>query len=108
MAHHLSTALLLLDTTIRVHGEEGRTYDSLTWMTEAIAGWKADGWLWSEQAALDVDTLNTGAAVFKARWRDHYEGDEVGFECGWYLADNIDGRWRITGYAAIECDAHGL
>jgi hypothetical protein len=96
------------DTTVHVHGEGGQSYDSLSWITEALGEWKAEGWLRSEIAALEVDALAPDIASFKARWRDFYEGDAVAYECGWYLADLIKGRWRITEYATIECDAHGL
>lgn len=94
--------------TVQVHGAEPGTYDSLKWMSEAIIEWQSDGWIRSELAALQFDQLNTHTAAFKAKWRDHYSGGVTAYECGWYLADVIEGRWRITEYATIQCDEHGL
>ena len=72
-------------------------------MSEAIVSWLNDGWLRSELAALQFDQLNSHTAAFKAKWRDYYTDDVTAYECGWYLADVIEGRWRITEYATIQC-----
>ena len=62
----------------------------------------------SELADLDFELLNETTASFKAKWRDYYSGGNIGYECGWYLADLIDGRWLIAEYATIVCGEHGL
>jgi hypothetical protein len=93
---------------VQVHGADPGTYDSLSWMSGAIEEWLNDGWLRSELAALQFDQLNSHTAAFKAKWRDYYTHDVTAYECGWYLADVIEGRWRITEYATIQCDEHGL
>ncbi len=94
--------------TVHVHGEDAGMYDSLQWMSEALEEWKIEGWIRSELAGLDFELLNPATASFKAKWRDYYSGGNIGYECGWYLAVLIDGRWRITEYATIACGEHGL
>mgnify|MGYP000455833515 FL=1 len=93
---------------VQVHGEDPGTFNSLQWMSDALEGWKIEGWLRSELAGLEFEMFNPATASFKAKWRDYYSGGNIGYECGWYLADLIDGRWRITEYATITCSEHGL
>jgi hypothetical protein len=93
---------------VHVHGEDAGMVNSLQWMSEALEEWKIDGWLRSELAGLDFELLNSRTASFKARWRDYYSGGNIGYECGWYLADFADGKWRISEYATIACSEHGL
>jgi hypothetical protein len=93
---------------VHVHGEGAGMYSSLQWMSEALEEWKIDGWVRSELADLDFELLNETTASFKARWRDYYTGGNIGYECGWYLADRIDRKWLITEYATIACAEHGL
>lgn len=62
----------------------------------------------AEIAGLNFELLNETTASFKAKWRDYYSGGNIGYECGWYLADLIDGKWLITEYATIACGKHGL
>ena len=93
---------------VHVHGEGAGMYNSLQWMSEALEEWKIEGWVRSELADLDFELLNETTASFKAKWRDYYTGGNIGYECGWYLADLVDGRWRITEYATIACGEHGL
>ncbi len=93
---------------VHVHGEGAGTYNSLQWMSAALEEWKIEGWIRSELAALEFDLLNAGTASFKAKWRDYYTGGNIGYECGWYLADLVDGKWLFTEYATIACSDHGL
>ncbi|MBT8107808.1 MAG: hypothetical protein KJP17_06210 [Gammaproteobacteria bacterium] len=93
---------------VHVHGEGAGTYSSLQWMSEALEEWKIDGWVRSELADLDFELLNETTASFKAKWRDYYTGGNISYECGWYLADLVDGKWLITEYATIVCGEHGL
>lgn len=93
---------------VQVHGSEPGAYDSFAWMSEAIVEWQKAGWIRSVLDTLKVDPLNSHTVAFKAKWRDYYTGDVIAYECGWYLADIIGGQWRITGYATIQCDEHGL
>ena len=93
---------------VHVHGENAGTVNSLQWMTGALEEWKIDGWLRSELAGLDFELFNPRTASFKAKWRDYYSGGNIGYECGWYLADFVDGKWQISEYATIACGEHGL
>ena len=94
--------------TVHVHGEQPGAHNSLQWMTEALEEWKIEGWIRSELADLQFELLNPATASFKAKWRDYYSGGNIGHECGWYLADLVDGKWLITEYATITCSEHGL
>jgi hypothetical protein len=78
------------------------------WIAEAIAGWKAEGWLGSELAEYDYDLLNATTAVFKARWRDRYADGSIVFECGWYMTDLKSDGWIITQFADLDCAEHGI
>ena len=93
-----------------VHNSEGGsdTYSSGAQMAANIDEWRNDGWYGSDLVALDVDELNAGTVVVKAKWHDFYEGDADAFECGWYLVRKSGDSWQITEYAGLDCDAHGL
>ncbi len=88
--------------------DDGQHYNAREWLSGGIEEWKIDGWIRSDLDVLDVDLLNPTTASFKAKWRDYYTGGNIGYECGWYLADVIDGKWLITEYATITCSEHGL
>ena len=88
--------------------DDGQHYNAREWLSGDIEEWKIDGWIRSELANLEVDRLNASTVAFKAKWRDYYSGGNISHECGWYLADLIDDRWRITEYATITCSEHGL
>lgn len=93
-----------------VHNSEGDsdTYSPSEQMAANIDEWRNDGWYGSNLVALVVDELNAGTVVFKAKWHDFYEGGSEAFECGWYLARKSGDSWKITEYAGLDCDAHGL
>ncbi|MDJ0814243.1 MAG: hypothetical protein QNJ23_10980 [Woeseiaceae bacterium] len=88
--------------------DDGQQYNTHEWLSGGIEEWKIDGWIRSELANLDVDQLNPSTATFKAKWRDYYSGGNISYECGWYLADMVEGKWLITEYATIACGEHGL
>ena len=88
--------------------DDGEHYNAHEWLSGGIEEWKIEGWLRSELAELEHDQLNASTATFKAKWRDYYTGGNIGHECGWYLADLVDGTWLITEYATIACSEHGL
>ena len=94
--------------TIHDHDGEGGSYNSREWLAEALQGWKAKGWIRSELADLDYDLLNPGTASFKAKWRYHYTGDYIAYECSWYLSDFRNGKWIITEFATINCKDHHM
>lgn len=84
------------------------TYESIPWMDGLLEMWKNDGWLRSEIAELRVTRINASTTSFMARWDDFYKAREDEFSCGWYLADLIEGQWKFTHYATIDCAAHGF
>ena len=93
-----------------VHNSEGGSdiYKPSEQMAANLDEWRQQGWYGSDLAALKVDPLNAGTVIFKAKWHDHFEDAESSFECGWYMIRKTEDSWRITQYAAIDCDAHGL
>ncbi len=94
--------------TVQIHGESAETVDSLPWITDALQEWKIEGWIRSEIAEMEFDLLNPTTAAFKTKWRDYYNAGNVGYDCTWYLAGFIDGAWKITDVAGIDCAEHSL
>ncbi len=100
----------LFDADFHYHMSDGTVEktNGATWISEGIAGWKAEGWLGSELVGYKSDLLNATTAVFKAKWRDTYADGNIALECGWYMADLKDDSWVFTQYAGIDCEQHGL
>ena len=96
--------------TVDTHSADGQITrtDKATWLREPMREWLADGWLTSELQGLQADRINATTASFKASWLDRYEEEYEELACGWYLADLLDGAWKFTAYADIDCDAHGF
>jgi len=92
------------------HEPEGKivTYESVPWMAGLLEMWKNEGWLSSEITNLRVTRINASTTSFISRWDDHYQEAEDDYSCGWYLADLVDGQWKFTNYATIDCAEHGL
>lgn len=78
------------------------------WLLQDLQTWRDEGWLNSELSALEMDRINDKLATYKVRWQDNNEGGVIEFSCAWYQADYLDGAWQLTGYADIDCAAHGL
>ena len=95
---------------VETHSTDGQIThtDKAAWLREPMREWLADGWLTSELQGLVVDRINETTASFKTSWLDRYEESYEELACGWYLADLVDGAWRFTAYADIDCDAHGF
>ena len=102
--------LVFYADTIETHSPDGQITrtDKATWLNEPMGEWLADGWLGSELQGLETDRINEATTSFKASWLDRYEEDYEELACGWYLADLLDGAWKFTAYADIDCDAHGF
>ena len=77
-------------------------------VAEPIKGWLAEGWLSSKLKDLQVDRINPSTTSFKASWVDRYQDYPDELSCGWYLADLVDGEWKFTAYADLDCAAHGF
>jgi hypothetical protein len=97
-------------SSIQLHepGEGVSTHDSATWISESLEQWKSEGWLGSEMTDLQVDRINESTTAFKSRWRDYYKEADDEYSCGWYVADLMDGEWKFTQYATIDCATHGF
>ncbi|MEM7430540.1 MAG: hypothetical protein AAF351_01245 [Pseudomonadota bacterium] len=95
---------------VTTYNADGSTEEGAgaTWIGDAIDYWVSEGWMGSKLVGYQSDALNDGTVMVKAKWHDTYEGGEEATECGWYLASKTDDGWRISGYAGIDCDAHGL
>lgn len=78
------------------------------WLLQNLQMWRDEGWLNSELSALETERIHDTLATFKVRWQDNNEGGVVEFSCSWYQADYLDGAWKLTGYADMDCAAHGL
>ncbi|NIS90375.1 MAG: hypothetical protein GTN98_09900 [Woeseiaceae bacterium] len=94
--------------TVQIHNELIESLDSLQWISGALEEWKIAGWVRSEIAEMDFEMFNPTTASFKTRWRDYYNGGNIAYECTWYLADFVDGSWKISAVAGINCNEHGL
>ena len=93
---------------VRVHNGTSESVDALPWMTDALQEWKIQGWVRSEIADIEFDQINATTAAFKTKWRDYYNGGNVGYECTWYLAVYDGSNWKISDVAGITCTEHGL
>ncbi len=107
---NVESMLEFLADTVETHSPDGQITrtDKATWLRAPMAEWLADGWLTSELQGLQVDRINETTTSFKAGWLDRYEEGYEALACSWYLADLLDGTWKFTTYAEIDCDAHGL
>jgi len=65
--------------------------------------WRSEGWLGTDVAELDTKLLNATTAVFDVKWRDRNGDGSTGYECGWYFADKISGKWLLSQYISMEC-----
>ena len=59
--------------------------------------------LGTDVEALDTTLLNATTAVFDIVWLDRMADGSTANECGWYVADKIDGKWLLSQYIAMSC-----
>ena len=72
-------------------------------VVDALAVWRSGGWLGTDVEELDTKLLNASTAVFDVKWLDRNADGSTENECGWYLADKIDGKWLLSQYIAMSC-----
>lgn len=91
---------------IMVHepGDALASRDSAHWLNTLLRQWTEDGWIGSSAPDIRVHRINGVTASFTTRWLDRYAGGEELYSCGWYLADLIDGEWKFTRYAEMDCE----
>ena len=70
---------------------------------ESLDGWRNEGWLGTDVAALNTKLLNATTAVFDVRWRDRNDDGSTEDSCGWYFADKMDGKWLLSQYISMAC-----
>ena len=72
-------------------------------VVDSLDGWRSEGWLGTDVAALDTKLLNATTAVFNVRWRDRNDDGSTEDSCGWYFADKVDGKWLLSQYISMAC-----
>ena len=77
--------------------------DVNSFVVDSFEAWRSEGWLGTDVAELDTQLLNATTAVFDVKWRDRNEDGSTAYECGWYVADKINGEWLLSQYIAMSC-----
>ena len=72
-------------------------------VVDSLEVWRSGGWLGSDVEELDTKLLNATTAVFDIKWLDRNADGSTENECGWYVADKIDGKWLLSQYIAMSC-----
>lgn len=72
-------------------------------VVESLEEWRSEGWLGTDVAELDTTLLNATTAVFDIKWLDRNDDGSTAYECGWYFADKIDGKWLLSQYISMSC-----
>lgn len=73
------------------------------WLEGLLAGWATSGWAGSTLDGYRQQRINDRTWALTMRWRDRYPGGAAEHSCGWYLAARVDGGWKFTAYAPVEC-----
>jgi len=77
--------------------------DVTSFVVESLEEWRSGGWLGTDVQELDTKLLNATTAVFDIIWLDRNADGSTENECGWYVADKIDGKWLLSQYIAMSC-----
>jgi len=89
---------------ITVRSNNGVTEtDVKGFILDSLEGWRSEGWLGSDVADLDTKLLNATTAVFDIKWLDRNADGSTAYECGWYFADKIEGKWLLSQYISMSC-----
>jgi hypothetical protein len=72
-------------------------------VVESLDEWRSEGWLGTDVEELDTTLLNASTAVFEIKWLDRNADGSTANECGWYLADKVDGKWLLSQYITMSC-----
>ena len=72
-------------------------------LVDSLEVWRDEGWLGSDVDSLDTRLLNATTVLFDIRWLDRNSDGSTENECGWYIADKIDGEWLLSQYIQMEC-----
>jgi len=89
---------------ITLRSEDGLVaLDVNSFVVDSLEVWRSEGWLGTDVAELDTQLLNASTAVFDVKWLDRNDDGSTGYECGWYFADKIDGKWLLSQYISMSC-----
>ena len=72
-------------------------------VVKPMVGWRSGGWVGTDVEELDTKLLNASTAVFDVKWHDRNADGSTENECGWYVADKIDGKWLLSQYISMSC-----
>ena len=72
-------------------------------VVDSLDDWRSEGWRSTHVDTLHTQLLNETTAVFDIKWRNRNADDSTDYECGWYVADKIDGKWLLSQYIAKNC-----
>ena len=93
-----------LTDVITYRSDEGMyELDVNGFVVDSLEVWRSEGWLGTDVAKLDTELLNATTAVFDIKWQDRNEDGSTEYECGWYFADKIDGKWLLSQYIVMAC-----
>jgi hypothetical protein len=89
---------------IMVRSDDGSDEaDVNSFVVDSLEVWRSEGWLGTDVAELDTKLLNATTAVFDVKWLDRNDDGSTGYECGWYFADKVSGKWLLSQYIAMTC-----
>jgi hypothetical protein len=89
---------------IAYRSDEGlTTSDVKGFVLDSLDVWRDGGWQGTDVANLETRLLNATTAVFDIKWHDRNTDGSTSYECGWYIADKVDGQWLLSQYIAMEC-----
>ena len=97
-------------TTVTYHAadENPTVHDSKSWLGDAMDAWVAEAWVGSDLVGFRSVQVNPSVTSIYTQWLDRYEGGYEETSCGWYIGAKLDGEWKLTNYAAIDCAEHGF
>ena len=72
-------------------------------LVDSLEVWRDEGWVGTDVANLETRLLNASTAVFDIKWLDRNGDGSTGYECGWYIADKLDGPWLLSQYIQTAC-----
>jgi hypothetical protein len=92
-------------TEILYHDAEGNVtrIGAREWIEPSMESWQAEGWAGSTLIAHQSNRLNPGTYFSSMKWRDDNGDEDPTYSCGWYLFSLIEGQWKLTVYADINC-----
>lgn len=96
--------------TVTYHAadEDATEHNSERWLGEAMQAWVAESWVGSDLVGLRAVQVNRSVTSIYTQWLDRYEGGYEETSCGWYIGARQGGKWKLTDYAAIDCEKHGF